>query len=75
MACLHEAIAATIASCKHRVSGRAFALAAPHIWNGPPDDVISADSLLTFRRLLKLLFISTILSRRCLLTLVLVNLT
>ena len=42
------------------IGGRAFAVSAPHIWNGPPDDVISADSLLTFRRLLKLLFISTI---------------
>jgi len=30
-----------------------FALAAPHVWKGLPNDVISADSLLTFRRLLR----------------------
>ena len=35
------------------VDSRVLAVAAPHIWNGLPNDVISADSLLTFRRLLK----------------------
>jgi len=32
-------------------------VAAPHIWNGLPNDLISADSLLTFRQLLKCFFI------------------
>jgi len=36
-----------------------LAVAVPHIWSGLPDDVISADSLLTFRRRF---FISAILS-------------
>ena len=35
------------------VGSRAFALAAPHIWNTLPTDVIAANSLSTFRRLLK----------------------
>ena len=32
---------------------RAFAVAAPHIWNTLPTDVVAASSLSTFRRLLK----------------------
>jgi len=35
------------------VGSRAFALAAPHIWNTLPTDVVAANSLSTFRRLLK----------------------
>ena len=35
------------------VSSRAFAVAAPHIWNTLPTDVVAASSLSTFRRLLK----------------------
>ena len=35
------------------VSSRAFAVAAPHIWNTLPTDVFAANSLSTFRRLLK----------------------
>jgi len=40
------------------VDSRAFAVAAPNISNPLPNDVISADSLLTFRRLLKRFFLS-----------------
>jgi len=35
------------------VGSRAFAVAAPHIWNTLPTDVVAASSLSTFRRLLK----------------------
>ena len=35
------------------VSSRAFAVAAPHIWNTLPTDVVAASSLSIFRRLLK----------------------
>ena len=35
------------------VGSRAFAVAAPLIWNSLPDDVISAESLPTFQRKLK----------------------
>ena len=35
------------------VGSRAFAVAAPHIWNILPTDVVAASSLSTFRRLLK----------------------
>ena len=35
------------------VGSRAFAVAAPHIWNRLPTDVVVASSLSTFRRLLK----------------------
>ena len=35
------------------VGSRAFASATHHLWNGLPIDVISADSMLNFRRLLK----------------------
>jgi len=35
------------------VGSRAFAVAAPHIWNRLPTDVVAANSLSTFRRLLK----------------------
>ena len=35
------------------VGSRAFAAAAPHIWNTLPADVVAASSLSTFRRLLK----------------------
>jgi len=35
------------------VGSRAFAVAAPHIWNTLPTDVVVASSLSTFRRLLK----------------------
>ena len=35
------------------VGSRAFAVAAPHIWNRLPTNVVAADSLSTFRRLLK----------------------
>ena len=35
------------------VGSRAFAVAAPHIGNTLPTDVVAADSLSTFRRLLK----------------------
>ena len=35
------------------VGSRAFAVAAPHIWNTLPTDVVAANSLSTFRRLLK----------------------
>ena len=38
------------------VGSRAFVFAAPHIWNRLPTDVTSANSLLTFRRLLKHFF-------------------
>jgi len=31
------------------VGNRAFVVAVPHIWNGLPNDVILADSLLPFR--------------------------
>jgi len=55
------------------VDSRAFAVAAPQIWNELRDDFISADSLLTFRRLF--LFISIILSGRHLLTLLLITLS
>jgi len=48
---------------------RAFAVAAPFTWNGLPNGVVSADSPLTFRRLLKRFFISTVLSRHYLLKL------
>ena len=34
-------------------SQRAFAVAAPHIWNTLPTDVVAASSVSTFRRLLK----------------------
>ena len=46
---------------------------AAHAWNGLPIDVILAHSLLTFRRLLKHFFISTIIFGCCYLTLVSVN--
>jgi len=36
------------------VGSRAFAVAAPDIWNRLPTDVVAAKSLSTFRRLLKL---------------------
>jgi len=35
------------------VGGRAFPVAGPTIWNGLPDNVISAPSLSTFRQRLK----------------------
>ena len=35
------------------VGSRAFAVAAPHVWNTLPTDVVAASSLSTFRRLLK----------------------
>jgi len=35
------------------VGSRAFAVAAPHIWNTLPTDVVVASSLSTFRRLIK----------------------
>jgi len=35
------------------VGSRAFAVAAPHIWNSLPTDVVEATLLSTFRRLLK----------------------
>ena len=35
------------------VGSQAFAVAAPHIWNTLPTDVVAASSLSTFRRLLK----------------------
>jgi len=35
------------------VGSRAFVVAAPHIWNALPTDVVAANSLPTFRRLLK----------------------
>ena len=35
------------------IGSRAFAVAAPHIWNTLPTDVVAASSLSTFRRLLK----------------------
>ena len=35
------------------VGSRTFAVAAPHIWNTLPTDVVAASSLSTFRRLLK----------------------
>jgi len=35
------------------VGSRAFAVAAPDIWNRLPTDVVAANSLSTFRRLLK----------------------
>ena len=35
------------------VGSRAFAVAAPRIWNTLPTDVVAASSLSTFRRLLK----------------------
>jgi len=35
------------------VGSRAFAVAAPHIWNTLPTGVVAASSLSTFRRLLK----------------------
>jgi len=43
------------ASCYHpsTVGSRAFAVAAPHIWNTLPTDVVAANSLSTFRRQLK----------------------
>ena len=37
------------------VGGEAFSAAAPHIWNSLPDDVVSAESLSSFRQLLKTL--------------------
>ena len=44
------------------VGSRAFAVAAPHIWNTLPTDVVAANSLSTFRRLLKRFFIQAIIS-------------
>ena len=35
------------------VGSRAFAVAAPHIWNTLPTDVVAANSLFTIRQLLK----------------------
>ena len=39
------------------VGSRAFAVAAPDIWNRLPTDVVAANSLSTFRRLLKRFFL------------------
>ena len=44
------------------VGSRAFAVAAPHIWNTLPTDVVAASSLSTFRRLLKRFFIQAVIS-------------
>jgi len=41
-------VVAPVSNCQ-----RAFAVAAPHIWNTLPTDVVAASSLSTFRRLLK----------------------
>jgi len=41
------------------VGSRAFAVAAPHIWNTLPTDVVAASSLSTFRRLLKRFYSSS----------------
>jgi len=39
------------------VGSRTFAVAAPHIWNTLPTEVVAASSLSTFRRLLKRFFL------------------
>jgi len=44
------------------VGSRTFAVEAPHIWNRLPTDVVAANSLSTFCRLLKRFFISAIIS-------------
>ena len=41
------------------VGSRAFAVAAPHIWNTLPTRVVAASSLSTFRRLLQRFFYSS----------------
>jgi len=38
----------------HTVGNRAFLVAAPKVWNSLPDDVVSAESVLTCRLLKKL---------------------
>jgi len=51
------------------VGSRAFAVAAPHIWNTLPADIVAANSLSTFRRLLyRTFFIQAVISRHHLLT-------
>ena len=48
------------------VGSRAFAVAAPHIWNTLPTDVVAANSLSTFRPLLKRFYSSShILTSSC----------